>query len=380
MKILAVDTALAACSAAVYDDEVQRVLAAAFQPMATGHAEVIGPMVRDVMAGASLRFADLNRIAATNGPGTFTGLRIGLAFARGLGLALNLPIVGISSLKAIAANISPNPDALPIAVLIDARRGNVYSQLFSPTLEPLNEASAHTLAEAAARLPVSGCWTIGSAADDLMASDPDLAGRVRRSDASAFPHASLIAALASREPDPDGPPAPLYLRPPHATPQGPQLGRIALRQAGIDEAATLSNLHARCFDRPWSAESFRTLLSLPGALAFLATSATGEASGFLLARSAAGEAEILTLAVAPPFRRRGLASRLIAKAAAVLGSAGACRLYIEVAGSNVPARRLYEKAGFAVTGVRRNYYSKTDGGREDAIVMSWPLPIANHGI
>jgi tRNA threonylcarbamoyl adenosine modification protein YeaZ/ribosomal-protein-alanine acetyltransferase len=380
MKILAVDTALAACSAAVYDDEVHRVLTATFQPMATGHAEVIGPMVRNVMAGASLKFSDLNRIAATNGPGTFTGLRIGLAFARGLGLALSLPIVGITSLKAIAANISPNPDALPIAVLIDARRGNVYSQLFSANLDPLNEALAHTLAEAAARLPMSGCWTIGSAADDLLASNPDLASRVRRSDASAFPHASLVAALASREPDPDDPPVPLYLRPPHATPQGPQLGRVAIHRAGTDEAATLSNLHAQCFDRPWSADSFCTLLGLPGALAFLATSPAGEAAGFLLARTAASEAEILTLAVAPPFRRRGLASRLIAKAAAVLGGVGACRLYIEVAGSNIPARRLYDKAGFAVTGVRQNYYSKADGKREDAIVMSRPLPIANHGI
>src|SRR5215211_3175846 len=153
MKILAVDTALAACSAAVYDAEMQKVLAAAFQPMATGQSEAIGSMVRGVMENSGMAFSSLDRVAATIGPGTFTGLRIGLAFARGLKLALGLSMVGMTTLKAIAANITLNPRALPIAVVIDARRGNVYSQIFSAKLDPLNEPLAHSLEQAAARLP-----------------------------------------------------------------------------------------------------------------------------------------------------------------------------------------------------------------------------------
>jgi tRNA threonylcarbamoyl adenosine modification protein YeaZ len=123
MKILAVDTALAACSAAVYDSDDDRMLASIFQPMTVGHAEAIAPAVRQIMLEAGIEFSSLDRIATTIGPGTFTGLRIGLSFAKALGLALDLPVVGLSTLKAIAANIASNPHHLPIVVAIDARRG-----------------------------------------------------------------------------------------------------------------------------------------------------------------------------------------------------------------------------------------------------------------
>ena len=206
MKILAVDTALAACSAAVYDAEMQRVLAAAFQPMATGHAEAIGPMVRDVMENSGLAFSSLDRIAATIGPGTFTGLRIGLAFARGLKLALGLPMVGMTTLKAIAANVTSNPRARPIAVLIDARRGNVYSQLFSAQLDPLNEPLAHSFEQAAARLPRDECWIIGSGADLLAAGGEHR--NLERAPDSDLPHASIVAALAAEEVAFEIPPTP----------------------------------------------------------------------------------------------------------------------------------------------------------------------------
>ena len=114
MKILAVDTALAACSAAIFDSGGGRNLAKKLEPMVTGHAERLAPMVREVMADANEDLASLDRIAATVGPGTFTGLRIGLSFARGLALALGKPVVGISTLKALAA-MAENSDVLPVA-------------------------------------------------------------------------------------------------------------------------------------------------------------------------------------------------------------------------------------------------------------------------
>src|SRR5215211_368466 len=233
MKILAVDTALAACSAAVYNAEMQKVLAAAFQPMATGQAEAIGSMVRGVMENSGMAFSSLDRIAATVGPGTFTGLRIGLAFARGLKLALGIPIVGITTLKAIAANVTSNPRARPIAVLIDARRGNVYSQLFSANLDPLNEPLAHSLKEAAARLPKHECWIIGSGADLLAGTGEHR--NLTRSQASDLPHASVVATLAAGEVASKIPPAPLYLRPPGAS-LPPRSESIDIRKVNAEEA------------------------------------------------------------------------------------------------------------------------------------------------
>lgn len=377
MKILAVDTALAACSAAVYNAEMQKVLAAAFQPMATGQAEAIGPMVRGVMENSGMAFSSLDGIAATVGPGTFTGMRIGLAFARGLKLALGVPMVGITTLKAIAANVTSNPGARPIAVLIDARRGNVYSQVFSAKLDPLNEPLAHSLAEAAARLSRDECWIIGSGADLLVGTGEHR--NFTRSQASDLPHASVVAALAARETASEIPPSPLYLRPP-GTGLPHRSDRIDIRQVNAEEAENLGPLHAISFDHPWDVDSIRKLMGMRGVLALAAMSHLGKPLGFLLARVAADEAEILTLAVAPLYRRRRIGSRLLAGAADMLAAAGARRLHIEVSHSNIPATRLYETAGFAVSGSRRSYYARSDGTYEDAVLMSRSLPIADHGV
>src|SRR6202161_1174559 len=101
MRILSGDTALGACSVAVLEDDLVR--AHRFEVMARGHAEALAPMVESAMRGAGLGFADLDRLAVTTGPGTFTGQRVGLAFMRGLRVALKKPLIGLTTLEAIAA-------------------------------------------------------------------------------------------------------------------------------------------------------------------------------------------------------------------------------------------------------------------------------------
>src|SRR5438105_13722419 len=95
MKVLAVDTALGACSAALLDNE--HILARRFEPMDRGHAERLVPMVEEIMREADVEFASLDRLAVTTGPGTFTGQRVGLAFMRGLRVALHRPLIGITT-------------------------------------------------------------------------------------------------------------------------------------------------------------------------------------------------------------------------------------------------------------------------------------------
>jgi tRNA threonylcarbamoyladenosine biosynthesis protein TsaB len=126
MIVLGLDTALAACSVAVTRDG--EVLAAASEPMLRGHQERLAPMVQEVMAEAGLAFAALDRVGVTVGPGSFTGLRVGLAFAKGLGLALGRTCVGVGTLEALAAS-APGPGLT--AAVIDARRGQVYLQAFA---------------------------------------------------------------------------------------------------------------------------------------------------------------------------------------------------------------------------------------------------------
>lgn len=125
----------------------------------------------------------------------------------------------------------------------------------------------------------------------------------------------------------------------------------------------LAELHAESFDAPWTAEAFAGLLMQPGMVL------EAEPGGFILARVAGDEAEILTLAVRPTARRGGIASRLVTATAARSAFAGAERLLLEVAEDNVAARSLYAHLGFENLGLRRRYYIRPDGGSVDALLL-----------
>lgn len=129
--------------------------------------------------------------------------------------------------------------------------------------------------------------------------------------------------------------------------------------SGAAAAPLLAALHAAADPAAWDQAAFASLLDLPGCFAF------AEAEGFVLARVAADEAEILMLAVLPAARRQGLGRRLLRAAAREAALRGAAALYLEVAATNLPARALYDGAGFAEVGRRKRYYP--DGA--DAIVM-----------
>lgn len=136
----------------------------------------------------------------------------------------------------------------------------------------------------------------------------------------------------------------------------------------IEAAEALAAIHAEAFARGWSAAEFAKLLGNPNAFAF----ADAEGEGFVLGWAVAGEAEVLTLAVRPRSRRRGLGAALVAAALEAVERAGAHSLHLEVAQDNAPATALYAKLGFVAVGVRRNYYP--DGG-VNAIVMRRTLPL-----
>lgn len=198
MRILSIDTCLAACSVAVLDGE--RVLAAVSEPMLRGHQERLATMVREAMTHAGLAFADLDRIGVTVGPGSFTGLRVGLAFAKGLGAALGRPVVGVGSLEALAGERS----GLVVAV-IDARREQVYVQAFGdgrPLLEPLALRADDAVVEI--RRLGEPAALVGTGAP-LLADAFPLVGL----EPDAVPDPVVVARIAARS---EAPPRPLYLR------------------------------------------------------------------------------------------------------------------------------------------------------------------------
>jgi len=215
--ILSLDTCLGACSVAVVDGA--SVLASRSEPMTRGHQERIGMLAREVAAEAGIAFSDLTRIAVTVGPGSFTGLRVGLAFAKGLATALSVPCIGINTLEALAAGVEGRD---LVAAVLDARMGQVYLQIFDGGVA-LMAPDALDLGSAAARLAElhggQAVTLVGSGAP-LLADT--LAGARVLTPVSPDPVA--IARLAAARSAPGHSPRPLYLRAPYATLPTPAAG------------------------------------------------------------------------------------------------------------------------------------------------------------
>jgi tRNA threonylcarbamoyladenosine biosynthesis protein TsaB len=211
--VLGIDTALEACSAAVLADG--RILAARTEPMSRGHQERLAPLVAEVMAEAGLAFSAVDRVGVTIGPGSFTGLRVGLAFAKGLCLSLAVPCVGVGALEAVARTAEARaPDAMALtAAVIDARRGQVYLQVFAREAlgppETLDHEAAVARLEAlshgrALRLAGSGAYHVA----DRLAKAQVVAVEA--------PDPSVVARLAAEAPIPAESPSLVYLRAPDA--------------------------------------------------------------------------------------------------------------------------------------------------------------------
>ena len=147
MLILAIDTALDACAAAVLDTSANKMLAQESQAMKRGHAEALMPLIARVMKESGIAFDALDRVASTTGPGSFTGLRVGLSAARGIALAAGKPVVGLTTLTAYAAPVVAENGEYPIISAIDARHDHVYFQVVSGNGSPLIKPQVAPIAE-----------------------------------------------------------------------------------------------------------------------------------------------------------------------------------------------------------------------------------------
>lgn len=227
MLILAIDTALEACSAAVLDTDANRLLASESEPMQRGHAEALVPMLARVMQASGLGFAALDRIAVTTGPGSFTGLRVGLSAARGIALAADKPVVGLTTLSAYAAPLVSERDDTPILSAIDARHDHVYYQLVSGNGTRLVRPRAGPIAEALEAAREHAPRLVGNAAGLLAARWPALAPPAPLIDQQPAPDIFWIAWLGAAAHPEAAPARPFYLRAPDARPQADALARAA---------------------------------------------------------------------------------------------------------------------------------------------------------
>lgn len=210
MNLLAFDSAQAACSAAVWRDGAVAARRAA--RMERGHAEALMPMVVATLADAGIGFAALDAVAVTVGPGSYTGIRVGLAAGKGIALARGIPLIGVTTLEAVARAAGPERAGAPVYVALETKRADLYVQAFDATLRPLGPAAA--IAPEAACVP-AGALVAGDGAVRLKAR---LAARgdVAFARGDGIVDAAVVAEIAAAR-GASGPVAPLYLRPPDVT-------------------------------------------------------------------------------------------------------------------------------------------------------------------
>src|SRR6266567_973905 len=170
MRVLAIDTALGACSTAVLDTDLGGVIATESTVMSRGHAEAIMPMIARVMERAGIGFSSLDRIAVTTGPGSFTGLRVGIAAARGIALAAGRPAIGLTTLSGFAAPHIAEDDTKSVVAVVDARHDHVYLQVFGPGGRTLVAPRIAPLREALRAATSGTVRIVGNAADILAMS------------------------------------------------------------------------------------------------------------------------------------------------------------------------------------------------------------------
>lgn len=220
MKILAIDTALDACQAAVFDSGEEKLLSVLSYDMRRGHAEKLIPVIDDAMKAAGLDYADLDRIATTVGPGSYTGLRVGISAAKGLALASSKPAVGITSLAALSAPLIASDPAVPVVAAIDARHGNVYFQMAGAGQRVLLSPRHTSIEEAIQTITAGPVRLTGPAAELLAAHWPRHTGAAPVSvDVRTKPSIEWTARLAASIDPVRAPVKPLYLRAPDVTPQ-----------------------------------------------------------------------------------------------------------------------------------------------------------------
>jgi tRNA threonylcarbamoyladenosine biosynthesis protein TsaB len=219
MRVLAIDCALDACSAAVFDSDPGIVIASQTRIMLRGHAEALMPLIARVMDEAEIEFGELDRIAVTVGPGSFTGLRVGISAARGIALAAAKPAIGLTTLAGLAAPHIAEDDTTPVVAAIDARHDHVYMQMFGPGGRTLLASRIAPLREAVRAATRGPARIVGSAAALVVRSWPKDEPPPALVDPRAAPDIAWIARLGAAAADAEGPPKPLYLRPPDAQPQ-----------------------------------------------------------------------------------------------------------------------------------------------------------------
>lgn len=219
MIVLAIDTALDYCAAAVLDASAKAVIAQETLEMKRGHAEALMPLIARVVTASGLNYLDLDRVAVTTGPGSFTGLRVGISAARGIGLAAGKPVVGLTTLTAYVAPLVAGKQEQPIIAAIDARHDHVYFQVVAGNGAALMRPAVVPIEDTFVASRFGALRMVGNAAKILADRWPRHTPAPALVDPRPGPDIAWVGWIGAATDPAAAPAKPFYLRPPDAKPK-----------------------------------------------------------------------------------------------------------------------------------------------------------------
>ena len=392
MRVLAIDSSGLTATVAVVE-ETQTVAEYTINYKKT-HSQTLLPMIDEVVKMTELDLGTINAIAVAGGPGSFTGLRIGSATAKGLGLALNKPLIHVPTVDGLAYNVFGCEDI--ICPIMDARRNQVYTGIYTfskkagekegrnlvePVFQVIKMQMAVSIEELAERLnryrrPVVFLGDGVPVYENVLAEKLT----VPYSFAPAYMNrqrAAVVGTLAiqyyksgkfetAEEHRPD------YLRVSQAERERAQREKeaeIIVRELKVEDSAAVAEMEQQIFSDSWSEKSVLETVQQKQSVCFAAEKA-GHLLGYLLAYHAADEAEIARIAVQKEARRQGAVGKLMQALEHYCEEHKMEKLLLDVRESNEAARSFYTKNGFVEDGIRQGFYTNPS---EDAVLMSRQL-------
>ena len=389
MVVLALETATRAGSLALWRDGA---VASAVGDVRRTHAERLPADALSLLSGAGLQLADVDLFAVVSGPGSFTGLRVGIAAAQGFALASGKRVVGVPTLDAIAsAWVQQNMLKYPTLVVacLDGQRGQMFYGGWEfngdgRTAQARVDPSVGLPSELADRVRNLADLPVVVVSDDLDRLRPLLADAAQI-EAIPMRLADVAVRFAASHPsDAVAPHAlrPIYIRRPDAelardrarpltaertVPSPTSAAALEVGRASAADLPAVAALQQRTFSNPWAAESIRWELEHTDvARLYVARTAAGDVMAYCACWMVFDELHINSLAVDDAWRRQGVARLLLSRVFDDAVREGARAATLEVRRSNEAAHALYSNLGFQVEAVRRDYYQQP---REDALIL-----------
>lgn len=392
MRVLAIDSSGLTATVAVVED-TQTVAEYTINYKKT-HSQTLLPMIDEVVKMTELDLNTIDAIAVAGGPGSFTGLRIGSATAKGLGFALNKPLIHVPTVDGLAYNVYGCEDI--ICPIMDARRNQVYtgiytfskkagtkegSNLVEPVFQVIKMQMAVSIEELAERLnryrrPVVFLGDGVPVYENILAEKltvpysfaPAYMNRQRAAVVGTlgiqYYKAGKFETAEKHRPD--------YLRVSQAERERAQREKeaeIIVRELKVEDSAAVAEMEQQIFSDPWSEKSVMETVQQKQSVCFAAEKA-GHLLGYLLVYHAADEAEIARIAVQKEARRQGAAGKLMQALEHYCEEHKMEKLLLDVRESNEAARSFYTKNGFVEDGIRQGFYTNPS---EDAVLMSRQL-------